>query len=127
MINTTFNLREVRANKKTPINCKIRYSGNTITLATKLKVLPAEWSSKKGKVNSKSALAAEINTFLDKIRTISSKEYTRYIDLNQSEPTAQELKKIIEVQLFGVKTEIYGGIMENDCKALLENFFKKLR
>ena len=25
------------------------------------------------------------------------------------------------------KTEIYGGIMENDCKALLENFFKKLR
>ena len=25
------------------------------------------------------------------------------------------------------KTEIYGGIMENDCKALIENFFKKLR
>ena len=25
------------------------------------------------------------------------------------------------------KTEIYGGIMENDCKALLDNFFKKLR
>ena len=25
------------------------------------------------------------------------------------------------------KTEIYGGIMENDCKALLKNFFKKLR
>tara|TARA_B110000438_G_C15293087_1_gene427749 strand:- start:7 stop:438 length:432 start_codon:yes stop_codon:yes gene_type:complete len=25
------------------------------------------------------------------------------------------------------KTEIYGGIMENDCKKLLKNFFKKLR
>ena len=25
------------------------------------------------------------------------------------------------------KTEIYGGIMENSCKALIENFFKKLR
>ena len=25
------------------------------------------------------------------------------------------------------KTEIYGGIMENDCKALMDNFFKKLR
>ena len=25
------------------------------------------------------------------------------------------------------KTEIYGGIMENDCKALIDNFFKKLR
>tara|TARA_B100000029_G_C17566152_1_gene955104 strand:- start:1548 stop:1979 length:432 start_codon:yes stop_codon:yes gene_type:complete len=25
------------------------------------------------------------------------------------------------------KTDIYGGIMENDCKNLLENFFKKLR
>ena len=25
------------------------------------------------------------------------------------------------------KTEIYGGIMENNCKALIENFFKKLR
>ena len=25
------------------------------------------------------------------------------------------------------KTEIYGGIMENDCKVLLDNFFKKLR
>ena len=25
------------------------------------------------------------------------------------------------------KTEVYGGIMENDCKALIENFFKKLR
>jgi len=24
-------------------------------------------------------------------------------------------------------TEIYGGIMENDCKKLLKNFFKKLR
>jgi len=125
MINTTFNLREVRANKKTPINCKIRYSGNTITLATKLKVLPAEWSSKKGKVNSKSALAAEINTFLDKIRTISSKEYTRYIDLNQSEPTAQELKKIIEVQLFGVKTEIYGAL-PSDIYSYFE-YFKKIQ
>ena len=25
------------------------------------------------------------------------------------------------------KTEIYGGIMENDCKVLLDDFFKKLR
>ena len=25
------------------------------------------------------------------------------------------------------KTEVYGGIMENDCKALIEKFFKKLR
>ena len=25
------------------------------------------------------------------------------------------------------KTDIYGGIMENDCKNLLEKFFKKLR
>ncbi len=25
------------------------------------------------------------------------------------------------------KTEVYGGIMENDCKALIDNFFKKLR
>ena len=25
------------------------------------------------------------------------------------------------------KTEIYGGIMENDCKVLIDNFFKKLR
>ncbi|MDC6447608.1 nucleoside deaminase [Alphaproteobacteria bacterium] len=25
------------------------------------------------------------------------------------------------------KTEIYGGIMENECKELLKNFFKKLR
>jgi tRNA(Arg) A34 adenosine deaminase TadA len=25
------------------------------------------------------------------------------------------------------KTEVYGGIMENHCKALLDNFFKKLR
>ena len=25
------------------------------------------------------------------------------------------------------KTDIYGGIMENDCRNLLENFFKKLR
>ena len=25
------------------------------------------------------------------------------------------------------KTEIYGGIMENDCKVLLDYFFKKLR
>ena len=25
------------------------------------------------------------------------------------------------------KTEIYGGIMENDCNNLLKNFFKKLR
>ena len=25
------------------------------------------------------------------------------------------------------KTEIYGGIMENDCKKLLKSFFKKLR
>jgi tRNA(Arg) A34 adenosine deaminase TadA len=25
------------------------------------------------------------------------------------------------------KTEIYGGIMEKDCKFLLDNFFKKLR
>ena len=25
------------------------------------------------------------------------------------------------------KTDIYGGIMEKDCKALLDNFFKKLR
>ena len=25
------------------------------------------------------------------------------------------------------KTDIYGGIMENDCKALIEKFFKRLR
>ena len=25
------------------------------------------------------------------------------------------------------KTDIYGGIMENDCKVLLDDFFKKLR
>ena len=25
------------------------------------------------------------------------------------------------------KTEVYGGIMENSCKALIDNFFKKLR
>jgi len=25
------------------------------------------------------------------------------------------------------KTDIYGGIMENDCKTLMENFFKRLR
>ena len=25
------------------------------------------------------------------------------------------------------KTDIYGGIMEKDCKALIDNFFKKLR
>jgi tRNA(Arg) A34 adenosine deaminase TadA len=25
------------------------------------------------------------------------------------------------------RTEIYGGIMENNCKALIDNFFKKLR
>ena len=25
------------------------------------------------------------------------------------------------------KTEIYGGIMENDCKVLIEKFFKRLR
>ena len=25
------------------------------------------------------------------------------------------------------KTEIYGGIMENDCKGIIDNFFKKLR
>ena len=25
------------------------------------------------------------------------------------------------------KTDIYGGIMENDCKVLIENFFKKIR
>ena len=25
------------------------------------------------------------------------------------------------------KTEIYGGIMENDCKVLLDDFFKKMR
>ncbi len=27
----------------------------------------------------------------------------------------------------GFETDIYGGIMENDCKKLLEKFFKKLR
>tara|TARA_X000000368_G_C22867994_1_gene639567 strand:- start:230 stop:661 length:432 start_codon:yes stop_codon:yes gene_type:complete len=25
------------------------------------------------------------------------------------------------------KTDIYGGIMENDCKSLMENYFKRLR
>ena len=25
------------------------------------------------------------------------------------------------------KTDIYGGIMESDCKALIEKFFKRLR
>ena len=25
------------------------------------------------------------------------------------------------------ETDIYGGMMENDCKKLLKNFFKKLR
>jgi integrase len=103
MINTTFNLRDAKANNETPINCKIRFSGNTITLATKQKVLPTNWSTKKGKVNSKNPIATEINAFLDKIKTTSSKEYTNYIDLNQNEPTPQELKRIIESEIFGNK------------------------
>ena len=41
----------------------------------------------------------------------------------------EELKNLSfnQKEKHAFKTEIYGGIMENDCKALIEKFFKKLR
>ncbi len=38
-----------------------------------------------------------------------------------------EKNKLLLKQKHTFKTEIYGGIMENDCKNLLEKFFVKLR
>ena len=38
-----------------------------------------------------------------------------------------EKYKFLNNKKHNFKTEIYGGILENDCKYLLEKFFKKLR
>ncbi len=105
MINVNFNLRDASAQKETPINCKIRYSSKTITIATKIKVHPKRWSTVKQRLKGTLQIVIENNSLLDKITTTAKIEYQSFINENAFDPDPQQLKKLIVSAVFGEGNE----------------------
>lgn len=96
-----FFLASPNAATETPIFLSITYDGNRAKLKTKQAIKPKAWH--KGKVKKNWTEFADVQVELDRIEIIAKNGIKELIEQFNIIPPTSELKKILEVQFFGVK------------------------
>lgn len=102
MANTTIHPRDFKAKNKTALYCILIFNKKKVKIPTGISIELKYWSSAKNQIKSSYyGDATALNNKLRKLQDCAISEYNRFTDSNNREPSPGEIKKIIEVEVFG--------------------------